>query len=148
MDHKTSRAVQTKRRAMPLVAPFPGLSEHPWVRSWWAAGEALGVVWAKIPFGPWSVCRTATASCASAAAHLRGRQSAVSSLKPRSARQAYVALPQGHHPQLGGKTGLGRERQPASWYSGRTRPCFLRFAGPMPLGRAGSEAMRLLLCRA
>ena len=52
MDHKTSHTVQTKRRAMPLVAPFPGVSEHAWVRSWWAAGEALGVVWAKIPFGP------------------------------------------------------------------------------------------------
>ena len=37
MDHKTSHTVQTKRRAMPLVAPFPGVSEHPWVRSWWAA---------------------------------------------------------------------------------------------------------------
>ena len=111
MDHKTSHTVQTKRCAMPLVAPFPGVSEHPWVRSWWAAGEALGVVWARSRSRLWSVPDRNGKLCER---RYGGRQSAVSSLRPCWARQAHVALPQGHHPQLGGKTGLARERQPPS----------------------------------
>ncbi|CAE7203383.1 unnamed protein product [Symbiodinium sp. CCMP2592] len=51
-DHKTSNTVKTKRRAMPLVAPFPGVTDANWVKAWWNAGLRLGVQWDSEPFGP------------------------------------------------------------------------------------------------
>ena len=51
-EHKTSNTVRTKRRAMPLVAPFPGVTEAGWVAAWFDAGRQLGVVWDDEPFGP------------------------------------------------------------------------------------------------
>ena len=51
-EHKTSNTVRTKRRAMPLVAPFPGVTEANWVSSWWHAAQRLGVDWSAVPFGP------------------------------------------------------------------------------------------------
>ena len=51
-EHKTSNTVRTKRRAMPLVAPFPGVTEVGWVAAWFDAGRQLGVVWDDEPFGP------------------------------------------------------------------------------------------------
>ncbi|CAE7410083.1 unnamed protein product [Symbiodinium sp. CCMP2592] len=51
-DHKTSNTSKTKRRAMPLVAPFPGVTDANWVRAWWSAGLRLGVRWDEDPFGP------------------------------------------------------------------------------------------------
>ena len=38
-EHKTSNTVRTKRRAMPLVAPFPGVTESRWVAAWQDAGR-------------------------------------------------------------------------------------------------------------
>ncbi|CAE7217665.1 ubiad1 [Symbiodinium sp. CCMP2592] len=51
-DHKTSNTVKTKRRAMPLVAPFPRVTDANWVKAWWNAGLRLGVQWDAEPFGP------------------------------------------------------------------------------------------------
>ena len=51
-EHKTSNTVRTKRRAMPLVAPFPGVTESRWVAAWQDAGRSLGVHWESEPFGP------------------------------------------------------------------------------------------------
>ncbi|CAE7298810.1 unnamed protein product [Symbiodinium sp. CCMP2592] len=51
-EHKTSNTVRTKRRAMPLVAPFPGVTDANWVKAWWQAGQRLGVDWSVVPFGP------------------------------------------------------------------------------------------------
>ncbi|CAE7737917.1 unnamed protein product [Symbiodinium sp. CCMP2592] len=51
-DHKTSNTAQTKRRAMPLVAPFPGVTDANWVGAWWNAGLRLGVQWDADSFGP------------------------------------------------------------------------------------------------
>ncbi|CAE7626860.1 unnamed protein product [Symbiodinium sp. CCMP2592] len=51
-DYKTSNTAKTKRRAMPLVAPFPGVTDANWVKAWWSAGLRLGVQWDADPFGP------------------------------------------------------------------------------------------------
>ena len=51
-DHKTNNTAKTKRRAMPLVAPFPGVTDANWVKAWLSAGQRLGVVWDAEPFGP------------------------------------------------------------------------------------------------
>ena len=37
---------------MPLVAPFPGVTNSDWVKCWWEAGKALGDSWQEKPFGP------------------------------------------------------------------------------------------------
>ena len=50
--HKTSNTVRTKKKAMPLVAPFPGVTEAAWAKVWWEAGVALGVDWDCKPLGP------------------------------------------------------------------------------------------------
>ncbi|CAE7516940.1 unnamed protein product [Symbiodinium sp. CCMP2592] len=51
-ERKTNNTVRTKRRAMPLVAPFPGVTDANWVKAWWQAGQRLGVDWSEVPFGP------------------------------------------------------------------------------------------------
>ena len=51
-DHKTNNTAKTKRRAMPLVAPFPGVTDANWVKAWLSAGRRLGVIWDAEPFGP------------------------------------------------------------------------------------------------
>ncbi|CAE7392987.1 unnamed protein product, partial [Symbiodinium sp. CCMP2456] len=51
-EHTTNDTVCAKRRAMPLVAPFPGVSEASWVDSWWQTAKRLGVDWSAVPSGP------------------------------------------------------------------------------------------------